>query len=63
MTYACPIHPSNTHTTYNQNTPYLIGQCDAAMVTGASLNMLKGLAQAKIIKESVILFWFLNMTI
>ena len=24
---------------------------------------LKGLAQAKIIKKSVILFWFLNMTI
>ena len=26
-------------------------------------NLLKGLAQAKIIKKSVILFWLLNMTI
>ena len=31
--YAGPIHPTNTHTTYNKNTPYFIGQCDAAMVT------------------------------
>ena len=28
--YACPIHPRNTHITYNQNTPYLIGVCDVA---------------------------------
>ena len=34
MTYACPIHPRNTHTTYKQNKPYLIGQCDVAMATG-----------------------------
>ena len=27
------------------------------------LKLLKGLAQAKIIKKSVILFWLLNMTI
>ena len=27
------------------------------------LQVLKGLAQAKIIKKSVILFWLLNMTI
>ena len=28
-----------------------------------NLKYLKGLAQAKIIKKSVILFWLLNMTI
>ena len=31
---------TGTHTTYNQNTPYLIGQGDVAMVTEASLNMV-----------------------
>ena len=35
MAYACPIHPKNTYITYNQTTPYLIGQCDVAMVTAA----------------------------
>ena len=33
MPYAWLIHPRNTHTTYNQNTPNLIGRCDVAMVT------------------------------
>ena len=36
-------------------------QCNIlGQLTGA---LLKGLAQAKIIKKSVILFWLLNMTI
>ena len=35
MTYACPIQCRRTYTTYDQNTPYLSGQCYVAMVTGS----------------------------
>ena len=33
MTYIIPIHHRNTLTIYNQNTLYLIDQCDVAMAT------------------------------
>ena len=33
MAYVFPIHHRNTHTIYNQNTLYLIGRCNVAMVT------------------------------
>ena len=33
VAYVFLIHQRNTHTTYNQNTLHLIGQCDVAMVT------------------------------
>ena len=45
---------SSTKTTWGQ---LLVFACNCKN------NRLKGLAQAKIIKKSVILFWFLNMTI
>ena len=41
--------------------PYMIKV--TVLVTVTELKCLKGLAQAKIIKKSVILFWLLNMTI
>ena len=38
-------------------------QMDLMLVLHICIQLLKGLAQAKIIKKSVILFWLLNMTI
>ena len=42
----------------------IVGMCLCQITFSVSeRNALKGLAHAKIIKKSVILFWLLNMTI
>ena len=51
LAYVFAIHHRNTHTTYNQNTLHLIGQCDVAMVTDSHFEYANW-----VIKSLVILF-------
>ena len=42
MAYVFSIHHSNTHTIYDQNTLYLIGQYDVTMVTDSQFEYACG---------------------